>query len=291
MRALLFHNHCAGKGQPAADDLLALLEDAGLSASYRSTRDGDLATALREPVDLVVVAGGDGTVAQVVTALPDRSIPILVLPLGTANNIAGSLGIAGDPARVASGWRSARAQPVDLLRADGPWGSRLMLEGLGLGALARAGLAAERMADTSSDQLHLARDLFRQTLADGEPERLRLLLDGDELAGSFLLADALNLRRIGPGLVLAPDADPGDGLLDFIGVEPGDREAMLGWLDGFAEAPAPLSARRCRRVTFEWDGRPLRLGDELLEQPGQRCTVELAIEPGPVRILVPGSTN
>lgn len=287
MRALLLHNPEAGTGQHSAGELLAALGRTGLSPRYGSTRDGEITALLREPADLIVVAGGDGTVAKVATALPDRGIPLLLLPLGTANNIAGSLGIGGDPALVAAGWRDARRQPLDLLRAQGPWGSRLQPEGLGLGVLARAARAAEAAGASSADKLELARDLFRRMLAENEPEWLRMSLDGEALSGPFLLAEVLNLPRTGPGLTLAPHADPGDGLLDILLVEPEGREAMLAWLAGPPTAPLRAVRRRCRHFTVEWDGRPLRLGDEIIEQTGWRGRVEIGVEPGPVTILVP----
>ena len=53
--------------------------------------------------DAVIVAGGDGTVGKVAKRLAGTDVPLVVLPTGTANNIARSLGIGVDPHAVSSG--------------------------------------------------------------------------------------------------------------------------------------------------------------------------------------------
>src|SRR5438132_904355 len=55
------------------------------------------AELLRNGVDLVVVAGGDGTVSEVASTLVGKTVPLLIIPLGTFNNFARSLGIPADP--------------------------------------------------------------------------------------------------------------------------------------------------------------------------------------------------
>jgi hypothetical protein len=114
VRALVLHNPTAGSGDVAADDLLAALAAGGVAARYCSTKQPEFADALGEPADMVVVAGGDGTVAKVIRHLRDRRLPLAILPLGGANNIACSLGITADPLAIArTGWREAEARRLD----------------------------------------------------------------------------------------------------------------------------------------------------------------------------------
>jgi hypothetical protein len=84
MRAILLHNPGAGSGDIAPEDLLAALACGGISARYCSAKSPDFPAALREPADLVVIAGGDGTVVKAIDHLRDRNIPIAILPLGSA---------------------------------------------------------------------------------------------------------------------------------------------------------------------------------------------------------------
>ena len=102
MRALLIHNPTAGVKNHQKDSIIAALRLAHFDVAYVSIKDAK--GALRNKPDLVVVAGGDGTVGHVFTHLSDRSVPIGVVPLGSANNIARSLGIAGTPQELAEQW-------------------------------------------------------------------------------------------------------------------------------------------------------------------------------------------
>jgi diacylglycerol kinase (ATP) len=122
MRAVLLHNPTAGAGEHCRDTLLYTMRLAGLSCSYHSVKDGDFAGALRRTAELVVVAGGDGTVAKVIARLPDRAIPVAIFPLGTANNIARSMGIVGAPLDVGEILCLDHTRPLDIGTAWGPWG-------------------------------------------------------------------------------------------------------------------------------------------------------------------------
>ena len=139
MRAIVLHNPTAGSGDVAAEDLLAALAAGGIAARYCSTKQGGFKHALRKASDLVVAAGGDGTVLKVIRHLRNRSVPIAILPLGGANNIARSLGITADPLKIArAGWGETNARRLDIGTAAGPWRKRLFVESVGIGALAEA---------------------------------------------------------------------------------------------------------------------------------------------------------
>src|SRR5215217_7669308 len=107
MRATLIHNPQAGDESHERDHLVTLIRGAGYEVVYRSSKE-DFGTALKDPGDLVVVAGGDGTVRKVAMHTIDCGVPIALLPMGTANNISKSLGISGTPEELISGWPTAR---------------------------------------------------------------------------------------------------------------------------------------------------------------------------------------
>ncbi|MGH2404324.1 MAG: diacylglycerol/lipid kinase family protein, partial [bacterium] len=94
-RARLVYNPGAGRaGGLTVDDLLRALADAGFTPVHDPTAtEADLDRLLENPVDLVVAAGGDGTVRAVATRLIGRDIPLAIVPLGTANNVAAALGV------------------------------------------------------------------------------------------------------------------------------------------------------------------------------------------------------
>src|SRR5215471_1231371 len=94
MRILLVYNPNAGGGVDAQlRELVDMVHAAGHEVRCRSSKDPQTVSAVAEPVDLIAVAGGDGTIVKVVRLLRGRKTPIAPLPLGTANNICAALGL------------------------------------------------------------------------------------------------------------------------------------------------------------------------------------------------------
>src|SRR5438067_1635676 len=114
MRVTLLHNPKAGRGHPTGAELTELIRAAGHKVRYRSTKEGKYPRVLDAPADLVVAAGGDGTIRKVAVRLVGRGVPLTIIPLGTANNIATSLGICGPPAELVAGWPRARRRKLDV---------------------------------------------------------------------------------------------------------------------------------------------------------------------------------
>src|SRR5687767_10718675 len=133
MRVSVVHNPSAGAVELDRTRLLALLVRAGYRPRYYSTKTEGWKQALHDRAELIIAAGGDGTVAKVARELVGRDVPLAVLPLGTANNIAASMGLGRDPAATVASWATATATPWDLARATGPWGTRSIVEAMGVG--------------------------------------------------------------------------------------------------------------------------------------------------------------
>jgi diacylglycerol kinase (ATP) len=85
---------------------------------------------LREGVDLIVVAGGDGTVREVASTLVGTTVPLLVIPLGTFNNFARSLRLPADPIRACQLVHTGALRQVDVGTANG---RHLFFEAAGVG--------------------------------------------------------------------------------------------------------------------------------------------------------------
>ena len=137
MRTLLLHNPTAGDGSLSAD-LETALSRSGCLVTACSKHDDSYKAALGKPWDLVAVAGGDGTVAKAARHTPDRNVPLALLPIGTANNVAHSLDLLGEAEEIAANLQGAPTRPLDLGSVKGPWGERSFIEAVGLGAFAPA---------------------------------------------------------------------------------------------------------------------------------------------------------
>lgn len=304
MRVTLVHNPEAGNGTVSAEHLLDLLAEAGHEVRYQSSKKKGIKRALEEPAEIVIAAGGDGTVDKVLRRMAGRDTPIAILPLGTANNVATALDVRGPTETLIAGWPEARPRPFDVGVAQGPWGRRLFLEGVGLGALAAgaAPLDEQQPTGTRRRKLAVARDAVREAIRRHAGVRVRAELDGSDgrdgrvLEGRYVLVEALNIGRVGPSLRLGPEADPSDGLLDLVVVPEQQRAALVGWLDADGEqeqAPPPIEIRRCRSLRLESTATPLRIGDEFWDgeagagEASPPWRAEIALLPGAVRVLVP----
>jgi diacylglycerol kinase (ATP) len=262
MRALLFHNPKAGDGRVSKRDLLAACRLAGLSATYCSTKEDDVEKHLLRSTDLIIVAGGDGTVSQIVCKLPDCDIPVAIVPLGNANNIARSLGISGSPQELAETWTLGHTQALDIGEVVGRWGRRKFVEAVGLGALAYAVKNGSKRKKKGADNLRQGRDALRKALQHAEPFELSLSIDKQKLEGSVLAVEVTSLPYAGPGLPLAPTAKPADALFDVVCVRPTDLEALLPWIETPQRSPIPLQIERGRDISFDWQDILLRIDDD-----------------------------
>src|SRR5207237_8733142 len=97
MRITLIHNPNAGDAEHGEKQLMAALAKAGHHATYQSTKERGLKKVLKNPTDFVLAAGGDGPTAKVPSRPVDSGIPLRVLPLGPANNLALALGFVAFP--------------------------------------------------------------------------------------------------------------------------------------------------------------------------------------------------
>ena len=98
---------------------MAALANAGHHAIYQRTKKGDYKEVPKKPADLVLAAGGDGTVGKVGRELIDSGIPLSVLPLGTANNLARSLGFTASPEEIITGLECGKRRTFDVGFARG----------------------------------------------------------------------------------------------------------------------------------------------------------------------------
>jgi diacylglycerol kinase (ATP) len=278
MRVILMHNPNAGDEQHSRDWLVALIRDAGHDVLYQSTEDDAWAAALAQPADLVVVAGGDGTVQRVFTELPGRGLPATVLPLGSANNIARTLGVADDdPAWLARSWHDGRRRPYDIGRVRWGAGEARFVESLGGGLFGEVLLrAADRDGNPpDEDKRELGLELLKDVIDEAEATPWDLSLDGVDRSGDFLAVEAMNIREIGPNLPLAPGADPGDRLLDLVLIGPEHRGLLAGVVEALLEErparPWGLPAMRGRRLRIHLpEGCPLHLDDDVWPGPSGR---------------------
>jgi diacylglycerol kinase family enzyme len=261
VRLTLLHNPSSGEADHDRDELESLLARAG-ELTYRSLDDDAWRHALDDGSDLVVVAGGDGSIRKVFTALGSRRILAGLLPLGSANNIARTLGLDYDAAAglLAGGVEGDRRR-FDVWDVTSTWGSSRSIEAVGGGLFAQLlDEADDAPSEPSGPQnVDFGLRLLDETLATVEPHRWVIELDGARRDEEVIGVEALNTREIGPHLPFAPAADPGDGLLDVVLIRPDDRATLADYvaarLGGREDATPPeLETLRAEHVVLEPPG-------------------------------------
>lgn len=280
MRVLLLHNPTAGDEEHGREALVEAFEDADHDVSYQSTRSKGWKDSLDASVDVFVAAGGDGTVRRVAIALAEKKsdrprVPLAVLPLGTANNIARTLGVGASAEALADGLERGWLTRLAVGVAEGPWGEHRFVESAGIGVFAAmireshheaARLEPTGRLDERSARLAFGAEMLRQVLSDAEPMKVRLEADGDDLSGSYLLVEAMNITSIGPRVRLAPDANHAGDFLDLVLAGEAERsllESYFAWLGDSGGSASPITPRRVHRLSLTWPAARGHLDDEL----------------------------
>ncbi|HET9688289.1 MAG TPA: diacylglycerol kinase family protein, partial [Pseudolabrys sp.] len=262
MRATLFHNPSAGH-KADKDDILAAMKLADFDVRYVSVKQDDIEEALKKKTDLIVIAGGDGTITEVTTKLPDRSIPVAVLPLGTANNIARSLGVAGTPQELVETWKLKKTRPLDVGMVKASWGTSRFIEGFGVGLFAEFLKAADkREKGKGADNLRKGRALLEKWVKTAKPIDIAITIDGKALNGEFLGVEVMNVPFTGPALPLAAKANIADGRLDIVCFDADRRRDLREWLASPLDEAAPVTTRQGKTVELTWAETANRLDDE-----------------------------
>ena len=186
-----------------------------------------LKKAFKRPVDLVVAAGGDGTVHKTAWQLMGSGIPLAILRLGTANNLARSLGFTKSVDEILQSLHCGKGQPFDVGVARTSSRTEYFLEAAGGGLFADYFPAAEanKKKDASPEEESTAHlSLLRELSLDYPACKWRISIDGKDISGRYILWGVMNIRSAGPALHLAPKAKTDDGGLDFVAVREDERK-------------------------------------------------------------------
>jgi diacylglycerol kinase family enzyme len=234
MRILLMHNPKAGDRKHSKKQLLALLTRCGHQALYQSTKKGEWKKVLKIPVDLIIAGGGDGTVRKTACEIMDSGIPLSIFPLGTANNLARSLGFTASVEEIVQSLDSGKRRPFDVGVVRSSSRPRYFLEATGGGLFAdyfRAAKRLEKKEAIPEEKLTAHVSLLRELSFRYPARHSKMTLDGEDISGRYILWGAMNIRSAGPALRLAPRAATDDGRLDFVAVREHEREIFIKHID------------------------------------------------------------
>ena len=218
-RALLIANRHSRTGERDLSAAQAVLAKAGLSIleleSERSDGVGEVIRRHRDDADLVVLAGGDGTMNAAAEALVECQLPLGILPTGTGNDLARTLAIPTDLAAAAEVVAGGRQHRIDLGQANDKY--FFNVASIGLSAEVTRHHTAERKRRLWLFAYVLSvRDAWRTT----HPFRVRLRCDDQALQLRALQVTIGNGRHYGGGMTVNADAAIDDGWLDVYVLKP-----------------------------------------------------------------------
>jgi diacylglycerol kinase (ATP) len=229
VRVILIHNPGSGGDAGAAEELAADVAAAGHDV-HAVDMSEEWTSALRQPADLIAVSGGDGTVRSVFKQLAGSDTPAAVLPLGTANNVARSLGVSpeADVADVAARWPEAERRRFDLLDVDASGTGMCAVESAGAGLFADVILHGSDSPD--QDKLRHGLETMGEMLERCASTAWSIELDGERLDGEYLAVEVTNVGAVGPAVQLVLNADHGDGQFDLVLIGAEHRAALLDYV-------------------------------------------------------------
>jgi diacylglycerol kinase family enzyme len=282
MRICLYGNPAAGGGT-SLDELTAIIVKAGHDVVSVIDDVDDARALLESNLDCVAAAGGDGTIARAARMLIGKEIPLAMLPVGTANNIARSLGIEGEPEQLIARWQLNRVGRIDVGVVEDGETRSYFLESVGCGLVTEC--IAEGRATLAKDhpQTHLAeaRELYTEALSRLEPLHCDLQLDDEAISGDFLVLEALNTPSIGPRIEFAADVNAADGLLSVVAITAAERERVERYLAALravsvagSEVDAGFRSWRVRSVGITGASR-IHIDDQVVEVRSGRLAVSV----------------
>jgi diacylglycerol kinase (ATP) len=213
-----------GTGRANLDRIRVLASKLGAGLCV-SRKVGDLAEQARraaeDGVERLLVAGGDGTMHYAVQGLAGTSCALGVIPLGSGNDLAGTLGIPPDVDAAVERAVSGEVRRIDLARV----GETFSVSYAGMGFDSEVTRNANEMKILRGPLIYFYAVIH--TLITFAPPRMRIVHDTGEFEGRVMFTVVNNLPRFGGGMRIAPDAQIDDGLLDLVIVKEVPKPVLL----------------------------------------------------------------
>ena len=255
--------------------------------------------AVRAGVERVVVAGGDGTAAEVVSGLLGAALgayaEVAFLPLGTGADFHRTLEIPRDPDAAIAALVSGKGRRIDVgkVRYVGADGASHTSHFLNVASAGLSGVVTRHVRGSKALGARLA--FLFGTLAGlvrFRPASVRLRADGVEVfRGEFALAAAANGRYFGGGMHVAPKARLDDGLLDLVVIPALRKHELVRHLpriyQGTHLSVPGVLLHRARRIELEPLGEPALA--EIDGEPVAKLPMTIEVVPGALQVWGAGS--
>lgn len=275
------------------------MKSAGIDLEIKSTthkgHGAQLAShAAADGADIVIAAGGDGTVNEIASALMHSDTALGLIPCGSGNGLARTLGIPMDFDKAIDVIANFDPHPIDCGIADGrPF---FCTFGVGFDAV-----VTEKFAEGKKrGKMQYVRNALIEYL-NFTPDHYALEIDGEVLTQEALQISICNTSQYGNNAYIAPRASLTDGLLDVTVIRNGSAldQAMAGvaLLSGDIDRKRIIDTFKAREIKIirlhdgpaQLDGEPLSLGRKISIKCEPAClrVFSAGAEPGIRPIITP----
>lgn len=301
MRVKVIINPKSGKGRlneqkEMITRLGSRFGDVDLFTTARAGHATELAaSAAAEGYDRVAVAGGDGTVHEVVNGLVQgdkATLPLGIIPIGSGNDMAFSLGIREDPEAAAERVFTGTPQTLDLGRVIDDRGlTKVFHNNLGIGFDAIVVMRTETITRLHGFPMYLTA-VLQTILFYYETPFLEMRFDDEVVNQRALFLYAGIGPRGGGGFLLTPDAHRDDNLIDTCLVNPVSRTTMLYMLTrvmkGTHVTSHHVTMRQNRQITVRAASpMPVYLDGEMFAYPRDNVRqLTMTSLPAAIEILI-----
>ncbi len=300
MTAKIILNPYAGrwKAQSAIPEVERACQEIGLDYELIVTNEPCHGTALAREAALagyspVVSAGGDGSINEVLNGLMQAAgegtgVPLGILPLGTADDLADNLSLAKQIRAACQVIQAGHTRTIDVGCVNGHYFGNNSAIGL------------EPMVTLTQASMKRIKGVPRyilaalKAIASHKPWHARLEWDDGEYEGGIVLTSVGNTRRTGGTFYMTPRAEPDDGYLDAVFAVVMGRLRLLRLLpttfDGSHLEQPGINYVRTTRLTVECDPpTPIQADGEVFETSATR--IEYSILPQRLQVIVPAASE
>ena len=240
--------------------------------------------AIKEGVDTILVAGGDGTINTVGKALVGTDAALGVIPAGSGNGFARHFGIPLDPAKAVEVLAKSRIKKIDVgVVNDRPF---FVTCSMAWDASIAKGFAKSRIRGVLPYIFAGVNEFLEY-----EPQKIDVEIDSKEVIhfSDALVFTIANMTQFGGGAKIAPHAQPDDGFLELVSALHQDVPKLftnIGKLfDGsLDELPEVITRKFKELVVMRQKASPIQVDGELVDAPEK---VYVRVIPSALNVIVP----
>ncbi|ADY54195.1 diacylglycerol kinase catalytic region [Pseudopedobacter saltans DSM 12145] len=286
--AMLLHNPKAGDENHLAQDIQHLIEDSGYECEYYSIKEEGWKKAM-DKADLIVVAGGDGSVRTIAKEMITRGdnakrSPLAILPMGTANNLFRTLGVGKrrkDVMELVRGWNFSDKKSLDIGLIKMGDTEDFFIEGAGFGVFPKlidAMRHLDKQASSTKDgEVKLALSKLIEIVKTHPINHFQIeTKEGQVKEIECFLLEVMNIKSVGPNLYLAPNLSISNGYFDVVYITQAERQRFIVYLQSLLEGQPfvyPFNSIRTSELTIRTKAdQMMHVDDELVKKGSAEIT-------------------